>query len=173
MTPTTPTKSPVDTIGEALEEARRIMLRDYPEEIADPSEYNESLDVALSALSSLSNQPAQTEGLEEEWVKARAMEVFPPDEVNDGCPWYGHRRAIEDIAARTMIRHLHKRGYLSLPRRKGEVEAITLQGEQSDPCGTITVMVKMSDGREVEAIRTCANSIYHMVSLDDPAFLPK
>jgi len=61
--------------------------------------------------------PSQTEGLDEEWVKARAMEVFPPDEVNDGCPWYGHRRAIDDTAARTMIRHLHKRGYLSPPRQ--------------------------------------------------------
>ena len=50
------------------------------------------------------------------------------------------------------------------------VDQITLEGEQSDPCGTITVKVKMSDGREVEAIRTNANSIYHMVTLADPAF---
>ena len=50
------------------------------------------------------------------------------------------------------------------------VDQITLEGEQSDPCGTITVKVRMSDGREVEAIRTNANSIYHMVTVADPAF---
>lgn len=50
------------------------------------------------------------------------------------------------------------------------VDQITLEGEQSDPCGTITVKVRMSDGCEVEAIRTNANSIYHMVTLADPAF---
>ena len=51
--------------------------------------------------------------MSEEFVRARAMEIYPPDEVNDGCPWYGHRRAIEDSAARHMVRHLHKMGYLA------------------------------------------------------------
>lgn len=52
------------------------------------------------------------------------------------------------------------------------VESITLEGEQSDPCGTITVKVKMSDGREVKAIQGSANSIYHMVTMRDPVFNP-
>jgi len=60
----------------------------------------------------LASQPALV--LTDEWVKNRAMEIFPPDEVNDGCPWYGHRRALEDHAARQMVRHLHKSGYLYL-----------------------------------------------------------
>lgn len=53
------------------------------------------------------------EKLTEEFVVARAMEIYPPDEVNDGHPWYGHRRSIEDSAAREMVRHLYRLGYLS------------------------------------------------------------
>lgn len=59
---------------------------------------------------------------------------------------------------------------LDAPPSAPTVDQITLEGEQSDPCGTITVKVRMSDGREVEAIRTNANSIYHTVTLADPAF---
>jgi hypothetical protein len=46
------------------------------------------------------------------------------------------------------------------------IKSITLEGEQPDPAGTITVTVQLSDGAEVEAIRTCANSIYHMVTVE-------
>lgn len=53
------------------------------------------------------------EKLTEEFVVARAMEIYHPDEVNDGHPWYGHRRSIEDCAARHMVRHLYRLGYLS------------------------------------------------------------
>lgn len=44
------------------------------------------------------------------------------------------------------------------------VRSITLAGEQPDPAGEIKVLVEFSDGSAVEAIRTCANSIYHMVT---------
>lgn len=61
-----------------------------------------------------------------------------------------------------------EQGSTPLSQVPATVEAITLQGEQSDPTGYITVTVKMSDGRDVELIRTCANSIYHMVTMKDP-----
>ena len=63
---------------------------------------------------------AQAGELSDEFVKARAMEIYPPDEVNDGHPWYGHRRTIEDTAARHMVRHLHKCGYLRPSQAIGE-----------------------------------------------------
>jgi hypothetical protein len=63
---------------------------------------------------------AQAGELSDAFVKARAMEIYPPDEVNDGHPWYGHRRAIEDTAARQMVRHLHKCGYLRPSQAIGE-----------------------------------------------------
>lgn len=89
-------------------------------------------------IADLTDEPKdQPKALTDEWVKARAMEVFPPDEVNDGFPWYGHRRSIEDTAARTMIRHLHKHGYISPSTdtdklieawTDGDVEAAYLMG---------------------------------------------
>ena len=62
MTPTTPTKSPVDTIREELSEVRRLMqqARGVARNGATILTAESRLDAALSALSSLSTQPAQT-----------------------------------------------------------------------------------------------------------------
>lgn len=69
-----------------------------------------------------------------------------------------------DVAARKVASHLADFGYPA-PAAGLTVESITLVGEQPDPAGDIKVMVELSDGTEVEAIRTCANSIYHMVTV--------
>lgn len=52
------------------------------------------------------------------------------------------------------------------------VTHVCLQGEQSDPCGTMRVSVRYSDGSEAEVIKDSGNSIYHTVSLDSPDIMP-
>lgn len=122
MTPTTPPKSPVDTIGEALEEARRIMLRDYPEEANDPSEYHESLDAALSALSSISTQPAQNADID------KIMEVVG-GEANGAAERIAHeisepRKALEQMCSFIRLRLCNELRVAPLPSHTEGLEEL-------------------------------------------------
>ena len=133
MTPTTPTKSPVDTIREALKEAQRIMLRDYPEEANDPSEYHESLVHAISALSSLFTQPAQTEGLDVVNGDPYGTEAMfaATDEARKrypiGCsPDAMIGITIDQIARLAFVSGAQWQAQRNLPRHKGEVDMETV-----------------------------------------------
>jgi 2-keto-3-deoxy-L-rhamnonate aldolase RhmA len=55
----------------------------------------------------------------------------------------------------------------SAVNRTSRVVGLLLTGEQSDPTGTIKVELELGDGTLVNAIETCANSIYHWVSLSN------
>ncbi len=120
-----------------------------------------------AALSELEAPPSQTDDLEararEWWLKTIMLvdETTRPD-----TKMALSRSASADQATEMLAAFARSLSQPSAPT----VDQITLEGEQSDPCGTITVKVRMSDGREVEAIRTNANSIYHTVTLADPAF---
>jgi len=61
------------------------------------------------------------------------------------------------------IRWVRDNGYLATAPGL-MVDSIALVGEQPEPAGEIKVLVRFNDGTEIEAIRTCANSIYHMVT---------
>lgn len=121
MTPTTPTKSPVDTIREAARHLLNAIRYAGP-----PKEFNEVLchearipiafvvdfERALSALSSLSTQPAQTEGLEDlarEWVrKTYGLTLAANSSIS-----FDTSEFVKLVAAFARS--------LSLPRQKGEV----------------------------------------------------
>lgn len=106
-----------EKIKEALE-----ILKDA--DVLNPERCTQAIDEAVRMVQAELDKAPKV--LTNEFVKARAMEIYPPDEVNDGEPWYGHRRAIEDNAARHMVRHLHKMGYI--------VPAAGLTVEEAEEC---------------------------------------
>lgn len=122
-------------------------------------QYEAAYDACQSALSELDKAPKV---LDAEEIK-RIVETFAIEEVSQhGTQLVGMSDRQKEVCS-LVLYHVSKVGYLA-PAAGLTVESITLIGEQPEPAGEIKVMVRFSDGAEVEAIRTCANSIYHMVT---------
>lgn len=97
----------IKTIREALEEAVAIDKRDKYE----VSMYTEQLSKAIAALDRMEAQQ-QPKRLTEKDLEGIARTIFPPDQTNEGYPWYSSRRSEEDIACKQTLRWLRDHGYL-------------------------------------------------------------
>jgi hypothetical protein len=74
----------------------------------------------------------QAKRLTDEEIGRVALTLYPPDEVNDGCPWYGHRRAIEDTACKVALRYARDNGYLGGLTVEEVMEVVTNALEDHD-----------------------------------------
>lgn len=116
MTPTTPTKSPVDTIREALESSKKALSI-----LAYPGEHR-LLSDALSALSSLSTQPAQTPDID------KIMEVVG-GEANGAAERIAHeisepRKALEQMCSFIRLRLCNELRVAPLPSQTEGLEEL-------------------------------------------------
>jgi len=139
MTPTTPPKSPVDTIREALKKVQTVATTTMHKMdhgcVPDPE--GETFHALLSAirainpsaLSSLSTQPAQTEGLEASvWI---ATIVYPNGDeshryaaTREAAAQLGHESTRVSGTVVSVLPAFARS--LSLPRQKGEVDMETV-----------------------------------------------
>ena len=168
MTPTTPSKPPVDTIREASDVLRRSLAD--PEGITfhvrhggdcrawfqepcscSAQERFSEIMAALSALSSLSTQPSQTEGLEvdQEEIIEKAARFFSEDGVYHPADNYYivERGPLAGDCARIIA------GYLmdimpSLPRQKGEPVAWMTKDGRVDTLGVVNGKKSRNTGPE-------------------------
>lgn len=153
MTPTTTPKSPVDTIREASDVLRRSLAdpegvtfhvrhggdcRAWFQEPCSCSAQERFSEImaALSALSSLSTQPSQTEGLEElarGWYEKNARY----DEVTYPSTQDGDLKMLAAFARS-----------LSLPRQKGEPVAWMTKDGRVDTLGVVNGKKSRNTGPE-------------------------